>query len=166
MAISFRLNDISFCFVNCHLPARAERVLNRNQDFQGLVESLGLGIKKVDIVNQFHHIFWFGDLNYRTDLPREKILQLIDSQHWGHLLANDQLIQQKQLLKTFFNFHEGYIEFPPTYRYEKGTLEWSKKVKEFVSSYPRNSKTFLLIAIVSSGNQSPELQWNSITTSQ
>ena len=23
---------------------------------------------KMDILNQFHHVFWLGDLNYRLDL--------------------------------------------------------------------------------------------------
>lgn len=78
--VSFRFHDTSFCFVNSHLPARAERIVNRqelydflsdherNEDFSALCEQLNLGQKKVDLVNQFDHLIWLGDLNYRIDL--------------------------------------------------------------------------------------------------
>lgn len=109
--------------------------MNRNQDFQGLVDGLSLGLKKVDIVHQFHHVFWVGDLNYRLDLAREKIMQLLDIQHWDSLLRGDQLTLQQEEEKTFHNFKEGKITFPPSYRYERGNNDWSKKKLQNVPSY-------------------------------
>lgn len=41
----------------------------RNQNFLDILNGLNLGQKGVfGIVHQFHHVFWFGDLNYRIDL--------------------------------------------------------------------------------------------------
>jgi hypothetical protein len=31
--------------------------------------------------------------------------------------------------RAFYGYQEARIQFPPTYRYEKGTTEWSKTVK-------------------------------------
>ena len=44
----------------------------RNQNYHDILRGLALGQKSVfDITHQFHHLFWFGDLNYRTDLQVE-----------------------------------------------------------------------------------------------
>lgn len=41
----------------------------RNQNFLDILNGLNLGQKGVfGITHQFHHVFWFGDLNYRIDL--------------------------------------------------------------------------------------------------
>ena len=41
----------------------------RNQNFLDILSGLNLGMKGVfGITHQFHHVFWFGDLNYRIDL--------------------------------------------------------------------------------------------------
>ena len=41
----------------------------RNQNFLDILKGLNLGQKGVfGITHQFHHVFWFGDLNYRIDL--------------------------------------------------------------------------------------------------
>eukprot|EP01114_Cavostelium_apophysatum_P016387 TRINITY_DN4645_c0_g1_i2.p1 TRINITY_DN4645_c0_g1~~TRINITY_DN4645_c0_g1_i2.p1 ORF type:complete len:1277 (-),score=332.30 TRINITY_DN4645_c0_g1_i2:65-3436(-) len=135
VGISFRFGDTSFCIINSHLPARAERILNRNQDFKDLVDGLDLGLKKVDLANQFNHFIWLGDLNYRLDISRGKILHLIEMQHWHALLKDDQLAKEKSAHRTFSFFEEGPITFMPTYRYERGVNEWSKKKLQNVPSY-------------------------------
>ena len=41
----------------------------RNQNFLDILKGLNLGQKGVfGITHQFHHVFWFGDLNYRIDM--------------------------------------------------------------------------------------------------
>src|SRR5690554_5535136 len=90
-----------------------------------------------------------GDLNYRLVFKREKIMQLIEIQHFDALLRGDQLTLQREEGKTFVDFQEGKLvsslslyhhttqhstlillqqNFPPTYRYERGCNEFSKKV--------------------------------------
>lgn len=61
---------------------------------------------EIDIDSQFHHVFWFGDLNYRVQLQsvdnRERAIedhmaevqQMIDAEKWSSLLAADQLQQE------------------------------------------------------------------------
>lgn len=44
----------------------------RNQNYINILRFLNLGDKKLspfDITHRFTHVFWFGDLNYRIDLP-------------------------------------------------------------------------------------------------
>ena len=37
-----------------------------------ILKGLNLGHKSAyDLTNQFHHVFWFGDLNYRIDMQYE-----------------------------------------------------------------------------------------------
>ena len=37
-----------------------------------ILKGLNLGHKSAyDLTNQFHHVFWFGDLNYRIDLQMD-----------------------------------------------------------------------------------------------
>lgn len=46
-----------------------ECFFRRNQNFHDILKGLNLGQKSVfDLTNQFHHVFWFGDLNYRIAL--------------------------------------------------------------------------------------------------
>ena len=37
------------------------------------------------LVHGFDHLFWFGDLNYRIDLPRESVLKLVANKDWRSL---------------------------------------------------------------------------------
>ena len=92
VGISFKILDTSLCFINSHLPARAERITNRNQDYQGLTEGLSLGHSKLDIFSQFDQLYWIGDLNYRLDQQqREKIYAHLQFNNYEALLAHDQL---------------------------------------------------------------------------
>ena len=49
----------------------------RNNNFRDILRGLQLGQTArrfggtVDLAHQFHHLFWFGDLNYRVDLNIE-----------------------------------------------------------------------------------------------
>ena len=44
----------------------------RQQNYMDILKGLNLGHKTAyDLTNQFHHVFWFGDLNYRIDMPYE-----------------------------------------------------------------------------------------------
>lgn len=48
----------------------------RNQNYLDILNGLNLGQRGVfGITHQFHHVFWFGDLNYRIDLDVEVSLR-------------------------------------------------------------------------------------------
>ena len=68
LAVSFMCNETSLCFIGTHLAAHEEKMGQRKQNVIEIVQSLNLGNPDLDIT-QFDHVFWFGDMNYRVDLP-------------------------------------------------------------------------------------------------
>jgi phosphatidylinositol-3,4,5-trisphosphate 5-phosphatase 2 len=66
-----------------------------------------------DITNQFHHIFWFGDMNYRLNLPVESILPHIAAKNYGPLRRADQLRQQRVIGNVFFDFGSARMKNLP-----------------------------------------------------
>jgi len=38
------------------------------------------------------YVFWCGDFNYRINLPRDEVLDLVQRKEWGQLLDSDQLL--------------------------------------------------------------------------
>lgn len=87
----------------------------------------------MELTNQFEHIFFCGDLNYRIDMDRDHVLQLIQQSDYATLLEQDQLLNQKKLGNVFVGWKEAPITFPPTYRYNRGDRTYSDEV--FVMSY-------------------------------
>lgn len=66
--VAFQIENLSMCFVNTHLAAHQHKTERRNQDVAEVIGGLKLGRKSGgDILNQFHHVIWMGDLNYRLD---------------------------------------------------------------------------------------------------
>ena len=74
------------------------------------------------------HLFFSGDLNYRTSLlqpsPRDvnerfpqPTTNEADPRHFQNLLGEDQLMQQVKAGKTLHGLSEAPITFPPTYKY-------------------------------------------------
>eukprot|EP00010_Vexillifera_abyssalis_P003322 CAMPEP_0201554210 /NCGR_PEP_ID=MMETSP0173_2-20130828/38855_1 /ASSEMBLY_ACC=CAM_ASM_000268 /TAXON_ID=218659 /ORGANISM="Vexillifera sp., Strain DIVA3 564/2" /LENGTH=524 /DNA_ID=CAMNT_0047965409 /DNA_START=89 /DNA_END=1661 /DNA_ORIENTATION=- len=138
-AVSFELFDSSFCFLNCHLTAHAglDYVAERNADIATLFDRVRTGNKHFNISNQFHYLFWFGDLNYRfntksalkqksflsklpfirktktqsthkTNAPdRNDIVRLIKAGEWSELQKYDQLLDEKRKGNVLTFFLEG-----------------------------------------------------------
>lgn len=86
-----------------------------------------------------NHVFFYGDLNYRThDSPPDeeahksypRLAASDDSPaHYSRLLAADQLLREKAANRTLHYFEELPINFPPTYKYAtpKGNSSSSPK---------------------------------------
>ena len=128
VGISFKLYETSLCFVGSHLAAHQNKIENRNDDYLTIVKGLTpllyqLNSQSIDITNQFDHIFWFGDLNYRIDLSREEVLKVIAEKNWNYLLKRDQLIRQMNEKTCFVGFDEETIVFRPTYKYAIGSSD-------------------------------------------
>ena len=64
----------SLCFVCTHLEAHEGfgHCQGRNEMARRVQEGARLGDVQLDLGNQFDHVFWAGDLNYRVDLARFK----------------------------------------------------------------------------------------------
>ena len=79
------------------------------------------------LFNPPSHIFFPGDLNYRTsDAPpspssHRSWPQPADSpsdpHHYSHLLSHDQLTREQKADRTLHQLSEAEIAFPPTYKY-------------------------------------------------
>ena len=79
----------------------------RGSQIEEVLEQVRIGPRPaVDIDNQYHHVFWFGDLNYRVQLnsldkkEREinahiaEVKDMIAAEQWPALYAADQLQQE------------------------------------------------------------------------
>ncbi|XP_034739540.1 inositol polyphosphate phosphatase-like 1b [Etheostoma cragini] len=132
VGVSLLFNGTSFGFVNCHLTSGSEKVLRRNQNFVDILRLLSLGDKQLsafDISLRFTHLLWCGDLNYRLDLDVQDILKHVSKREFEELMCADQLTRERHKRKSFLNFKEEKIAFPPTYRYERGSRDcylWQK----------------------------------------
>ncbi|XP_041349218.1 phosphatidylinositol 3,4,5-trisphosphate 5-phosphatase 2A-like [Gigantopelta aegis] len=135
-AISFQFNGTSLCFINAHLTSGEERLLRRNNNFRNILKGLSLGVKNLegfDVTHKFHHVFFFGDLNYRLSEKIDVILKKTEEKDLPFLLEKDQL-RKSQFNKTaFYAFSESEITFLPTYRlyrHQRGyNYDW-KKIKK------------------------------------
>ncbi|CAL1593254.1 unnamed protein product [Knipowitschia caucasica] len=129
VGVSFMFNGTKFGFVNSHLTSGSEKKLRRNQNYFSILRFLNLGEKKLtpfDITNQFTHLFWLGDLNYRVEMQSneaEYIVTKIKQQQYQELLGKDQLNMERSEGKVFLHFDEEEITFAPTYRFERYTRE-------------------------------------------
>ncbi|KAK3094659.1 hypothetical protein FSP39_004619 [Pinctada imbricata] len=135
VAISFYFKGTSFCFINSHLTSGDERNERRNQNYRDIIKGLSLGQKHLglfDVTNQFNHIFWLGDLNYRIEDEIGHILERLDSKDIQSLLPKDQLRKSQHEKKGFCGFSEADITFMPTYRLPRCSMEWKydwRKIK-------------------------------------
>lgn len=74
-------------------------------------------------------VFWIGDLNYRIDeeLSTDEVFSLIDAGNINFLRDRDQLNIERARRNVFQEFHEGLLEFLPTYKYQPGTDDYDRR---------------------------------------
>jgi phosphatidylinositol-3,4,5-trisphosphate 5-phosphatase 2 len=136
VCISFKFWDTGLCFVNCHFAAHAGQCEARNSNYRQIAGQMRLGIEGMDMLNQFHHVFWLGDLNYRLDFGAldEKplipdrafwatIVKQIHANRWKDLVKYDELRKEKADLHVLTGFKEGEITFPPTFKMQRDFLD-------------------------------------------
>ncbi|XP_066867188.1 synaptojanin-2 isoform X4 [Kogia breviceps] len=110
-----------------HLTAGQSQVKERNEDYSEITQKLSFPMGR----NIFSHdyVFWCGDFNYRIDLTYEEVFYFVKRQDWKKLLEFDQLQLQKSSGKIFKDFHEGTIDFGPTYKYDVGSAAYDTSDK-------------------------------------
>ncbi|KAH7431530.1 hypothetical protein KP509_08G053900 [Ceratopteris richardii] len=129
LCISLKCWDTSLCFVNCHLAAHVGQCELRNANYRDIVGNMHVDNQSVDILHQFHHVFWFGDLNYRLDFGREEealsttetaawdaVVRKIHDKEFQDLLVYDELQREQKENRALYLFKEGEITFPPTFK--------------------------------------------------
>lgn len=120
VAIALMINHTTIVFVNCHLDARNDTY--RREQIRNLNASLGrvMGHYSFDLTEQFHHVVWMGDMNYR--------IVLLDPQMVLHMLEEgrnlelhdkfDGLLNDRRNGGVFEGFTEPhkFPDFYPTYK--------------------------------------------------
>jgi phosphatidylinositol-bisphosphatase len=61
---------------------------------------------------------FFGDLNFRVDLPNLEVRELIEQRNYPRLQSQDQLLKIKLSDVILSKFQEGPLNFDPTYKYD------------------------------------------------
>jgi len=124
VGVSFYFGSLSLCFISSHLTSGIEKCHRRNQNYYDILKGMGplkhRSLGQFDLTNQFHHLFFFGDLNYRVELGAPEIVKYAKNFDHGAIYQEDQLQKDKEKKKIFVGFEEAPILFPPTYRFAKG----------------------------------------------
>ena len=89
--------------------------MNRNAQYRDIVSRVNSGSGVFDICNNFDHLFWCGDLNYRVELQRSIVLDVLQEpevdQYWEMvrmLQSLDQLNNERAAGKAFPGFQGAH----------------------------------------------------------
>ncbi|KEG08918.1 putative Unc104-like kinesin [Trypanosoma grayi] len=127
IGISIQYLETSICFCTCHLAARNEHCAMRNAILEEIVGNIRLGVPDADITNQFDHVFFFGNFNYRCEVDSEKAESLIQAEKYDELLVYDQFSKERKNEGILYGFSEPAINFAPTYRLNVGSAGYVLK---------------------------------------
>ena len=138
VCIRFDVDLSSFCFVCSHFHAGREGVQLRNTDYQNIIDKTIFppdlrastskwwydeGKNRSYMILDHDIIFWLGDLNYRIDesIATDAVFTAVTGNNWQYLCEMDQLVIEMAKNNVFPGFHEGKIEFLPTYKFQRYT---------------------------------------------
>ncbi|CAH0480425.1 unnamed protein product [Peronospora belbahrii] len=120
VAVALMINHTTIVFVNCHLDARNDTY--RREQIRNLNASLGriMGHYSFDLTEQFHHVVWMGDLNYRiVFLDPQMVLHMLEEGRNFELHDKfDGLLNDRRNGGVFEGFTEPhkFPDFYPTYK--------------------------------------------------
>lgn len=148
VGISFTFFGTSFLFITSHFTSGPGKIFERMLDYTKTIESLGLPriipntnqyrSNPNDVTSRFDNVFWFGDFNFRLDVKRAVIDELLDSNSQENLcsiLHYDELTRKLQEGSVFKGFKEAEICFPPTYKFDVGCDVYDSSSKKRTPSY-------------------------------
>ncbi|CAN6455952.1 unnamed protein product [Victoria cruziana] len=130
VSVSMSIHQTLFCFICSHLtPGEKDGdELKRNADVKEIIRRTQFNLRSIDLPNTiFDHekIIWFGDLNYRINLSYERTRELVSKKEWSMLAESDQLIKELRKGRAFDGWKEGCLDFPPTYKYEPNSENYT-----------------------------------------
>ncbi|XP_067868162.1 phosphatidylinositol polyphosphate 5-phosphatase type IV isoform X2 [Heterodontus francisci] len=148
VAISFTFFGTSFLFITSHFTSGQGKVYERMLDYNKTIEALALPrivpdtniyrSDPYDVTTRFDEVFWFGDFNFRLDVKRAVIDELLHSNTADSLcsiLHYDELTKKLQEGSIFKGFKEAEISFLPTYKYDIGCDVYDSSAKNRTPSY-------------------------------
>ncbi|CAH1431169.1 unnamed protein product [Lactuca virosa] len=132
VSVRFQLHQTSFCFVCSHLASGGgegdER--NRNTDATEIFSRTSFPTTKgPKRILDHDRVVLLGDLNYRISLLEKETRSLVNKKAWNRLLEHDQL-RMELMDGQFRAWHEGTIDFAPTYKYLPNSDEYFGKNDE------------------------------------
>ena len=116
--ISMNLYNTPIAFCCGHLAAGQN---NGQERFKNIVEIFNT--KLFGNQKTFEEIdgwFLFGDLNFRVDASYEEVEREIKCCNYGKIKEKDQFLSKRKVYPRFHIINEHEIDFPPTYKFEKG----------------------------------------------
>lgn len=160
-------STLNLTFAAAHLAPMESNVNARNKDWENLVRNLvfvndddsaysaseerpllasstELPTDHDGLFSNADHVFFFGDLNYRTsDAPPgpndhksypQPTASETSANHYLSLLKQDQLIREKEANRTLHGLHELPIDFPPTYKYATPKVSHTNAPQQSISN--------------------------------
>jgi len=130
VAVALSVLGRTVVFVNSHWDSKHTE--KKRDHFQLLTSALGsqLGETGFLLNEQFHHIVWMGDLNYRlvdtsgNPMPVESVVKMLEDKRLCRTLfeSHDQLLQERRSQAVFYGFREPvpFPNFYPTYKKIEG----------------------------------------------
>ncbi|KAK9391693.1 phosphatidylinositol 4-5-bisphosphate 5-phosphatase A [Crotalus adamanteus] len=119
------------CFLNCHLPAHMEKAEQRKEDFTTILHLQQFEGPSANGILDHDLVFWFGDLNFRIDsLDIRYVKYAIDNSILHQLWEKDQLNIAKTTWPILKGFQEGFLNFPPTFKFDVGTNMYDTSAKK------------------------------------
>ncbi len=70
LLVTMQIHGTKLAFISCHLTAHegVKHCEARNQSIREILGGVRAGDKTFDVAEQYHHVFWIGDMNYRTTI--------------------------------------------------------------------------------------------------
>ena len=97
VAIRFVLFATSFCFVCAHFAAGQSQINERNADYAEITRKIIFPMGRT--LNTHDYVFWCGDFNYRVDIDKDEMKDLIKRNDFNELLKFDQLKVSKTIFR-------------------------------------------------------------------
>jgi endonuclease/exonuclease/phosphatase family metal-dependent hydrolase len=117
--------EIRITIINNHLECYDEQYETRNAEWKRVLELVPLD----------DYAVMLGDLNYRIELDRAKVIECIEKKDFGTLIEHDQLTRAKREHPEFAVFKEGEVRFAPTYKFDKDSDQYDTSSKKRIPSY-------------------------------
>ncbi|KAG5419512.1 INP53 [Candida metapsilosis] len=156
-AVRFEYGATSFALITSHLAAGTTAIAERFNDYTTIMQ--GMVFTRNYSIQDHDHVIWFGDLNYRIDLPNGQCRSLIEHGAFDELAKKDQLKLEMRDKGAFSEFNEGAVKFYPTYKFDKGTSNYDSSEKERVPSW---TDRVLYLSLRKKRNDLKQLNYNSV----
>ena len=144
VAVRFRVDDEVYTFVNAHLTAHSPNYEQRTQDWADIISSTLFPplpeskSKEYSTIYDSTHLFFFGDLNFRLDVPKslnrsemERMIRTVEGRK--QLLQYDQLVRAQREGRIPLMKEAMLWDFQPTYKF---LLKHVDKYRYVLISFP------------------------------